>query len=187
MLAGELGSTEILSGPSPVPPAARLFRAAASAGFTLVGVLFLVHGLGVLGGRFSPSSTYGWTAVVLGGVLIVLGVFNFLWFGRAFSRRAMRMTVSSRGLSATLPGGRTIEAEWKEPSLRVDITNTSPEDPDRPLWLSWQVRTDQVYGSITRTGSTLIENEAAHHGLRIETQVFGSSARPTLLVRVRPK
>jgi hypothetical protein len=90
-------------------------------------------------------------------------------------------------LSATLVDGQVIDADWTDPSLRVDITNTSSGDADKLLWLSWQVRTEQVFGTITRSGSTLIEAESARKGLRIDTRSYGRPTRPTVLVRIRPK
>jgi len=188
MLAGELSPTDILSGSTEVPPGAHVFRAVATGGFLIFGALMVGAGLGEIPGfSIHYGSAYGWTVVSLGVVVILFGVFNFFWFGRAFSRRAARITVSSRGLRATLRDGKVVEADWTDPTLRIDITNTSPEDSERPLWLSWQVRTEQVFGPVTRTGSTLIEAESARKGLRIDTRSYGRPTRPTLLVRIRPK
>jgi hypothetical protein len=188
MLAGELGPTDILVGSTGTPPGAVMFRAVATGAFLFFGALMAVSGLGWIASfGIHYGSAYGWTVVGLGIAVMLFGVFNFFWFGRVFSRRATRITVSSRGLSATLVDGQVIDADWTDPSLRVDITNTSSGDADKLLWLSWQVRTEQVFGTITRSGSTLIEAESARKGLRIDTRSYGRPTRPTVLVRIRPK
>jgi len=188
MLAGEVGPTEIQREPTGPAPAGALFRGLASGGLMLVGVFLALAGLAVIPGvHVVYGSATGWGSVGLGCALVVLGVFNYVWIGQVFARRANRITVSSRGLELQRIDGVIVRAAWKDAGLRVDISNPTPNDTSGPVWLNCVTPAGEAFGPITRSGSTLVEAEAARNGLRIETSTMGRPPRTTVRVEIRPR
>lgn len=149
------------------------------------GVFLLIFDLGWIPGITNKNGTTG-TLVIYAAAAYFLAMGAFAWFlfGRTISRRALRLTVSSNGLTAILGDQSSLKVAWSNPTFDGGVTDWT-QAPTNPL--AFQLRADgrQVWTRITRPGFVLLETEARRNNLSVETVTNGKPPRTWTVTRIR--
>ena len=147
----------------------------------LVLALYLVPRVVPVGSWWTWGAVPGVTALMIG---------TDAWMARALlradSQRFTRLTVSDRELVAVRSDGTTVTSSWGDPALRLLLRNFRPADARLGPGLDLSSGAGRAYGPLTREGATLLEGQAARHGLLISAETRGKPPREWTVVEIRP-
>ena len=188
MLADSLPPTEIQAatgGPTAGLRKLRRVQMISTAGAVVVWILvnvFLVDHLLGLSAVQSIALIVG-----IGALLVIFGVFTWRRLSGVAAPNFTKLTVSDRTLTAVRADGMVVESGWADPTLRLRLTNNRPNDPHALRWLEFEGGGRRSWGSVTREGATLLEGQAARHGLNVTTGSNRQRSQELNWVEIRPK
>ena len=157
MLSGGVVDPTEIQAEAPVPSfGLNQFRKVIVAVAVVAGVVLVVFDLGWIPGLTNQMGTIG-EVVILGGAAYFFAMAPFGWFlfGRTMARRAVRVTVSSAGISVIRADDSALTVLWTEPTLEGELSGPTSSS-DLPLSLQWRAKGDRAWAQVTRSGASLL-------------------------------
>jgi hypothetical protein len=183
----EAGPTEIQA-EAPVPSfGPNQFRKVVVAATVVTGAFLVIFDLGWIPGVTNQMGTAG-EVLILGGAAYVFAMAPFGWFlmGRTIAREALRVTVSSAGISAVRADTSTLDVSWTEPSFEGELSGPK-SSPDSSMSFRWGSRSGRAWAQVTRSGASLLLETARRNNLIVDAVTVGKPPREWTVTKIRAR
>jgi hypothetical protein len=153
----------------------------------VAGVSLVIFDLGWIPGVTNQMGTAG-EVVILGAAAYVFAMAPFGWFlmGRTIARQAVRVTVSSAGISAVRADGSTLAVSWTEPSFEGELSGPK-SSPDRSMSFQWGAKGGRAWAQVTRSGASLLVETARRNNLVVDVVTVGKPPREWTVTKIRAR